>query len=77
LVAGGRACGAATLCASCTTTNGRCSVNGDCCSFQSGTGYCVSGYCADSCTLNSQCVSQCCAPLVSGGSSCAPRSNCP
>jgi hypothetical protein len=57
--------------------NSSCTRNGDCCTFLAGTGYCVSGFCADSCRFNSDCVSNCCAPLVGGGFTCAPRSACP
>ena len=83
LQSGGRACGSASLCTSCTSVGGACSVNGDCCNWQAGQGFCVNRstgtLCVDSCTGNSQCNSNCCAPLngTGAGSVCSPRSFCP
>jgi len=53
-----------------------CTVNGDCCNFQAGNGFCVDSRCHDSCTTNSECNSNCCVPLVGGGSVCASADNC-
>jgi hypothetical protein len=77
LEGGGGACGPQAWCAgSCAPTSGSCSVNGDCCNFLQGEGWCVSGTCADSCYYNSDCVSGCCASLSGGGSACAPSYVC-
>lgn len=60
----------------CAATNAPCSVNGDCCSFQQGTGYCLEGTCSDACSASDDCVSGCCVPLEGGGASCAGQSAC-
>lgn len=61
---------------SCTETGYACSSNSQCCNFQDGKGFCVDGYCADSCVRNSGCVSNCCAELDNGTSACSPRAVC-
>jgi hypothetical protein len=57
-----------------------CSVNGDCCSFLEGDGFCVddgsAARCADACFTNSDCVSGCCAPLEGDGYVCSPVEFC-
>ncbi len=60
----------------CKETGETCSVNGDCCNFQGGDGYCVSGNCADACSMGTDCLSGCCAPLASGQRACAPVEIC-
>ena len=60
----------------CLPASSACGINGDCCNFREGQGYCVSGRCADSCALNSDCVSGCCAALEGGGNACAPTEVC-
>lgn len=77
LVSGNRACSGSSACtSSCRATGALCSVNGDCCNFLGGTGYCVDDVCRDSCLRNSECVSGCCAPLVGGGSVCNATQFC-
>ncbi len=72
----GLGCAAVVVAPVCTATGKTCTVNGDCCNFNEGTGSCVSGRCTDSCTSNSACVSGCCASLQSGGRACGPASLC-
>jgi hypothetical protein len=62
--------------ATCAATGEGCSVNNDCCNFQTDDGSCVSGICADACATDAECESGCCAPLDSGGRACAPTSIC-
>ena len=59
-----------------------CTVNSECCGYPSGHNYCVNTnsslgtVCAIACTSGSACNSGCCAPLTTGGSVCAPASQC-
>src|SRR5262245_9592 len=41
-----------------------------------GTGYCVSGTCADACEVDTECSSMCCAELTNGSSACGPAELC-
>ncbi|MFO0598698.1 MAG: hypothetical protein U0228_25555 [Myxococcaceae bacterium] len=78
LVSGNRACSSPSSCTStCAGVNSFCSVNGDCCNWQAGTGFCVDHHCADSCSRNSDCVSGCCASTLQGSLVCSARSFCP
>lgn len=61
---------------SCVGVGATCIANNDCCAYRSGTGYCVSGRCADACSANSDCNSDCCATLVSGNRACNQPSAC-
>jgi hypothetical protein len=64
----------------CTKTGSSCSVQDDCCDFQTGNGYCIDfgsgGRCADSCHANSDCTSGCCQTADDGSQICSPASNC-
>ena len=62
--------------AACVGVGATCIANNDCCTFRSGTGFCVSGRCADACTANADCNSGCCATLVSGNRACNQASAC-
>lgn len=65
----------------CSGTGSLCSVNGDCCEFDSGGSNCVNygadgAFCAASCDTGADCVSGCCAPLEGGGGACSPEEFC-
>jgi hypothetical protein len=66
----------------CKESLGSCTTNGDCCGFSTHANYCVNtggslgAICAIACTSDSECNSGCCAPLKSGGSVCAPATQC-
>lgn len=66
----------------CKESLGSCTSNGDCCGFSTHANYCVNtggslgAICAIACTSDSECSSGCCAPLKSGGSVCAPATQC-
>jgi hypothetical protein len=66
----------------CKASLDACTSNGDCCGFSTHANYCVNtgtslgAICAIACTSDSECKSGCCAPLKSGGSVCAPSSQC-
>lgn len=64
----------------CANTGETCTVNGDCCGFDSEETICVNAgdfsVCADTCTDDTDCESLCCAPLEGGGGACAPAEFC-
>lgn len=63
--------------ASCQPTGSYCGSNGDCCSFEQGSGWCVDSTCKDTCASSLDCVSGCCAPTsIAGVSTCADASYC-
>ena len=84
-------CEEGTLCApptdqsdcrgACVTTGDTCSVNGDCCDFDSGGALCVNFLntdvlCSARCTYDFDCFTGCCVDLDSGSRACAPESVC-
>ena len=65
---------------SCSETTTSCSINGDCCDFDSGGALCVDygsgGLCGATCSSGSECVSGCCAATQEGSYVCAPSNFC-
>ncbi len=82
LAVSGFACAPRAICSgTCFQAGEPCSVNGDCCNFLQGDGFCVGGFCADACdptAMPVNCVSGCCAQLEgSADYACAPEYICP
>ncbi len=76
---GGGSGGSGGSATACSNPGESCAVNGDCCGFNAGDSYCVSGTCAAACTDSTDkttCVSTCCAPLAVSGFACAPVALC-
>ena len=60
----------------CVPSGGTCLDPTDCCAVLEGTGYCVSGSCADACEVDSECSTNCCAELTNGSFACGPADIC-
>lgn len=60
----------------CVQSGGTCVDPTDCCAVLDGTGYCVSGTCADACEMDSECSTNCCAELTNGSFACGPADVC-